>query len=303
MPVLAILLALVSAPATVNGKSVTEPEVVKAMRDHIRKTMFHRQLDEKQTGEVRKKVLDQLVTEELRAQEASRRGLTVPQQPIEKVAAAEEKNAGGREKFDAVLGSYGIDRARYLEVLSRPALADRLVDAEAKALPAVSVDDALAHYRANLSRYMVPGVLKLRTTCVRVDPSSTGKQWEAGEAEARALREKALHGDFAAIAVAQKCDAFAPKGGDLGLVHMGSIDPAMETAASAIGDGEITAPLRSLRGWYLLKREASQASRQASFADVKESVLAELRDERRSVALKQLDARLRAAAKIVLTQQ
>ena len=303
MPVLAILLALVTAPATVNGKPVTEPEVVKAMRDHIRKTMFHRQLDEKQTEDVRKKVLDELITAELRAQEASRRGLTVPQEPVEKVAEGEEKNAGGREKFEAVLASYGIDRSRYLEVISRPALADRLADVEARSLPPVSVDDALKHYQANLSRYLVPGALKLRTTCVRVDPSSTEKQWQAGAAEARALREKALHDDFAAIAVAQKCDAFAPKGGDLGLVHLGSIDPAMEKAASSIRDGEITAPVRSLRGWYLLKREASKAARQENFPEVKESVLAELRDERRKAALKQLDARLRVAAKIVLAKQ
>ncbi len=299
----ALVLALATAPATVNSKPITEPEVGKAMGDRIRKTMFHRQLDEKKTAEVRKQVLDELITAELRAQEARRRGLAVPQAPLDLVAAGEEKNAGGREKFEAVLASYGIDRGRYLEILSRPALAEQLAELEAKGIAAPTVAEAVARYQGNLPRYLVPGALHLRATCVRVDPSSSEKQWLAGEATARALRERALKADFAAIAVEQKCDAFAAKGGDLGLVHQGSLDPAMEKAGWGIRDGEMTAPVRALRGWYLLKREATLAARQASFADVKASILADLRDERRGAALQKLDDRLHAAAKIVLAKQ
>jgi|GEM_PF-1672374 len=299
----ALVLALVTAPAVVNLKPITEPEVAKAMRDRIRKTLFHRQLDEKQTAEVRKKALDGLITAELRAQEARRRGLAVPQAPLDQIAAGEEKNAGGREKFEAMLRSFGIDRARYLEIISRPALADRLTEVEERAVPLPTADDGLARYQANPARYLVPGALRLRATCVRIDPSSSEKEWQAGEGEARRLRERALGADFAALATEQKCDAFAQKGGDLGLVHQGSLDPPMEKAGWGIRDGEITAPVRSLRGWYLLKREGTQAPRQASFADVKASILAELRDERRSAALAQLDQRLRAAAKIVLAEQ
>ena len=303
MHLLTLLLALAAAPALVNGKPITEPELTKAVKAHIRKTLFHRQLDDKQTAEVRKKVLDELITEELRAQEARRRGLSVPHEQAEQVAAGEEQNAGGREKFDGVLATYGIDRARYLEIISRPALAAQLVDAEVKSLPALSADDALARYQANPSSYLVPGALKLRGTCVRVDPSSAEQGWQTSEVEARALREKLLKGDFAAIATAQKCDKFAPKGGDLGLVHQGSIDPEMEKAAWAIADGQITSPVHTLAGWYLLKREASQAPQQSSFTDVKESILAELRDERRKAAVQQLDQRLRTQAKLVLPKE
>ena len=300
---LALVLALAAAPATVNLKPITEPEVAKAMGDRIRKTMFHRQLDEKQTADVRKKALDELITAELRAQEARRRGLVVPQAPLDQIAAGEERNAGGREKFQALLASYGIDRARYLEILARPALAERLTEVEAKGIALPTVGDGLARYQAEPSRYRIPGALRLRSTCVLVDPSSSEQQWQAGAAQARALRERALKSDFAAIAAGQKCDAFAARGGDLGLVHEGSLDPAMEKAGWGVRDGEITAPVRALRGWYLLQRESTQAARQASFEDVKTSILADLRDERRSAAVQKLDERLRAAAKIVLAKQ
>lgn len=301
--VLAQALALSPAPASVNGKPITEPEVVKAMRDHVRKTLFHRQLDEQQTAEVRKKVLETLLTAELRAQEARRRGLLVPQEPVEQVAAGEEAAAGGKQKFAALLAANGIDRARYLEVIARDALAEKLVAVEADRIPPVTEAEALAHYQTALQDYQVPGAMRLRSTCVRVDPSSNTGQWQAAAEEARALRERALAGDFAAIAVAQKCDAFAAKGGDFGVVHQGSLDPAMEKAAWAVADGEITAPVRSLRGWYLLKRESSQPQRQATFAEVKESIQVALRSQRQAASLATLDAQLRKAAKIIRAKE
>jgi parvulin-like peptidyl-prolyl isomerase len=303
MPVLPILVAIATFPALVNGKPITEPEVVKAMRDRIRKTTFHKQLDDQQIAELRRTILEELITAELRAQEARRRGLSVPQEPIEKIAAAEEKNAGGHEKFDAVLANYGIDRGRYLEILSRPALSDRLAQAEAATTMPVSIDEALAHYQANPSIYLVPGALWLRETCVRVDPSSGEEKWKAAEVAARDLRARALTGNFAAIAAAQKCDAFAAKGGDLGIVHKGSLDPVMESAAWRLGDGEVSEPIRALRGWYLIKRDATQAARQATFEEVRTSILARLRDERNDAALRKLDERLRAAATIVVAKQ
>ena len=181
MPLFALLLALAAAPALVNGKPITEPEVTKAVKEHIQKTLFHRQLDDKQLAEVRKKVLDKLITSELRAQEARRRGLTIPLVDVLKVAAAEEQNAGGREKFEAVLAAYGIDRQRYLEVLSRSAYAEQLAEVESDAVPLLTEADGLAQFQANSARYVVPGALTLRATCVRVDPSSNTAQWKAGE--------------------------------------------------------------------------------------------------------------------------
>ena len=94
-----------------------------------------------------------------------------------------------------------------------------------------------------------------------------------------------------------------PRGGDFGVVHQGSLDPTMEKAAWAVRDGEITAPVRSLRGWYLLKRESSQPQRQATFAEVKESIRVALHGERRAAALQALDERLRRAAKILRAPQ
>lgn len=300
----ALLLALGAAPfpATVNGKPITEPEVTKAIRDHLRKTSFHRQPTEAQLKAERPKALDGLVTEELRAQEATRRGLTIDMKPIEKLAAAEEARAGGKAGFDALIASYGIDRARYLEVLERPELAKRLEEAEVKArLLEPTREEALAHYRANPGRYVVGASAHAQELCVRVEPWAPEDGWKKGEQQAAALRAKLVKGeDFARAAREAKCDSFAEKGGDLGFVHQGSMDPPLDRALWALKDGGVSPPVRTIRGWHLVRRIETRPERPVPFPEVEQAIVAELRQARREGVAKKLDAELRARARIVI---
>jgi len=301
----ALLLALsVAQPyaATVNGKPITAPEVTKAIRDHLRKTSFHREPSEEQLAAERPKAVDALVTEELRAQEARRRGLTVERAPIEKLAAAEEASAGGKDKFEALLASYGIDRARYLEVIERPELSKQLEEAEVKAkLVEPTHADALAHYRANPKRYVVGTSVHVQELCVRVEPWAPEDGWKKGEQQAAELRAQlAKGGDFARAAREAKCDPFAEKGGDLGFVHQGSIDPAMDQALWALKDGQVSAPVRTIRGWHLIRRVETRPERPVPFGEVEQAIVVELRQARRDAIVKRLDKELRTRAKIVL---
>jgi parvulin-like peptidyl-prolyl isomerase len=307
-PTTALLLVLGAArpfPATVDGKAITEPEVTKAIRDHLRKTSFHREPSEEQLAAERTRAIDALVTEELRAQEARRRGLTLPRAPIEKLAAAEEANAGGPARFEALLASYGIDRARYLEVIERPELAKRLEEAEVRAqLVEPTREDAQARYRANPDRYVVGASVHVQELCVRVEPWAPEGGWNEGEQRAAELRTRLLKGgDFGRAAQEAKCDRFAEQGGDLGFVHQGSIDPAMDQVLWALRDGEISPPVRTLRGWHLVRRIETRAAHPVPFPEVEKAIVAELRQARRDEIVKKLDARLRGRATVVLASR
>jgi peptidyl-prolyl cis-trans isomerase C len=301
----ALLLLLGAAPpfpAVVNGRPITEPEVAKVVRDHVRKTSFHRELTPEQLEKERTQAIDEIVEQELRAQEARRRGLTIPKEPIEKLAAAEEASAGGKEKFEAILAANGIDRARYVEVLERPELSKRLAQSELTTrLKEPTREEALAHYRANPGRYVVGASAHVQELCVRVDPSSGEDGWEKGRRQAGELRERLVKGaDFGDAAREAKCDTFAAQGGDLGFVHKGSLDPAMEEPLWALEDGGVSQPVRTIRGWHLLRRVESRPERPVPFADVEAAIRAELREARRKEIARRLDAELRAKAKIVL---
>ena len=307
-PITALLLLASAAPpfpATVNGRPITEAEVGKAVRDHVRKTSFHRQLTEEQLAAERERAVEELVTEELRAQEARRRGVEIPMEPVRKLAAAEEANAGGPAAFDRVLAANGIDRARYLEVIERAELARRVVDQEVSAhLAEPTREEALAHYRSNPSRYVLGASVHAQELCVRVDPSANEEGWSEGKRRAEALRARIVAGaDFGQAARDAKCDRFAEKGGDLGFVHEGSLDPAMDAAVWALGNGDVSPPVRTIRGWHLLRRIETRPSRRVPFDEIEASIRAELREARRTEIVKRLDAALRAGGDVVLASK
>jgi parvulin-like peptidyl-prolyl isomerase len=304
IPALLLVLGAAPFPVTVNGRPITEPEVEKAVREHVRNTSFHRELSKEQLAQERRQAIDELVAEELRAQEARRRGLTVPRGPLEKLAAAEEANAGGKDRFDAVLAANGIDRARYREVIERSELSRRLLEVEAARLPEPTRAEALAHYRGNLPRYVVAASAHAQELCVPVGPSSPAEAWKEGQRHALELRTRLIQGaDFAKAARDAKCDRFAEKGGDLGFVHQGSLAPPMDQALWALKDGELSEPVRTLRGWQLVRRLETRAEKQVPFDQVEEAIRAELREARRDAGAKRLDATLRDQAKIVVSEK
>jgi peptidyl-prolyl cis-trans isomerase C len=291
-------------PATVNGRPITASELVKAARDHLQKTSYHKDPSPEQLEIELKSALEALVRDELRAQEARRRGLAIAREPIQKLAAAEEASAGGKEKFDAVLSANGIDRARYLEVIERPELSKRLVESVTEKLAEPTQDDALAHYRKDPSRYVVEASAHVQELCVRVATTSAEDGWKKGEGEAAELRTRLLQGaDFAQAARDARCDKFAEKGGDLGFVHKGSLDSGMDEALWKLNDGELSQPIRTIRGWHIIRRVETHPSRAVPFPEVEQAIRAELRAARRDDAMKRLDDDLRAKAKVVLAEK
>jgi len=82
----------------------------------------------------------------------------------------------------------------------------------------------------------------------------TDESWLAAEARAKAARERLAGGEaFEDVAREVSEDPnTAPSGGKLLEMTVGSFYPELETAMSALAVGEVSEPIRSLMGWYLL---------------------------------------------------
>ncbi|MBS7660404.1 SurA N-terminal domain-containing protein [Pseudomonas lalucatii] len=84
--------------------------------------------------------------------------------------------------------------------------------------------------------------------------------------------------DFAALAKELSDDpGSAAEGGDLGYAGQGVYDPAFEGALYALGEGEVSAPVRSEFGWHLIKLLGVQAPEVPSFDSLKDKLVRELK--------------------------
>lgn len=89
--------------------------------------------------------------------------------------------------------------------------------------------------------------------------------------KARSARDRILKGeDFAKVAKEVSEDTVsAPKGGDLGTVSKGMMDPAFETVALSLARDAVSEPVRTPFGYHLIKVTALKPSSVKAYEDVK----------------------------------
>ena len=110
----------------------------------------------------------------------------------------------------------------------------------------------------------------------------TGDDETAALVKALSLLDRINEGeDFAALARDNSADTFtAARGGDLGWLGSGEMPAAeFETALAAMQPGDVSEPVRTEYGYHLIKFVDSRASDGVEFADVRDELVARLRDD------------------------
>ena len=102
-----------------------------------------------------------------------------------------------------------------------------------------------------------------------------------GEEQARELAVRARAGeDFAALARAHSTAASRDAGGDLGVLHRGEMNAAVEAAAFALPDGGVSDPLATEGGYRIIRATEKKEASVASFEEVKDEIVKRLAQER-----------------------
>ncbi len=140
--------------------------------------------------------------------------------------------------------------------------------------------DLKAKYEEDQERYQQPEQRHARHILFRVKEGASeaervAKQKQAEEVLALAQAKDA---DFAALAKQYSDDTSnKEQGGDLGFFAAGRMVPTFDKTVFSMQPGEIKGPVETEFGFHLIKLEAIRPESVRSFAEVKESIAAELR--------------------------
>lgn len=146
----------------------------------------------------------------------------------------------------------------------------------------IGEDELRARYQSNLALYTVPEERQARHILIQVAADADA----AADAAARASAEKLLGqirggAAFADVARKESQDpGSATEGGDLGFFGRGVMDKAFEDAVFALQPGQLSEPVRSAFGYHIIKLEAVRGGATKPFGEVREQLLAEIRNER-----------------------
>jgi len=152
-------------------------------------------------------------------------------------------------------------------------------------------------YRLNIDRFAQDKKVKARHILIALDASGGAEAEEAARKKAEEIKKELDEGkDFAELATRYSRDpATASKGGDLGYMERGKMLPGFDEAAFSLKPGEVSAPIRTAKGFHLIKVEAVQEAMTQPLDAVRPFIEGELRREKASESAKQ-------ASRLAVTQ-
>jgi parvulin-like peptidyl-prolyl isomerase len=184
-------------------------------------------------------VLQRVVS--LEAKECGKACLATPKQIAAERKKIVKQNFDGREaKFTEFLKEQGLDQADVDRII-RAGIEEPKVTARVTKGITFTPAQALKYCKANPQEFKQAASREASHVLVKT------------KAEAESIRAQASTSNFADLARQYSTDPGSKnQGGDLGTVQKGALVPEFEKVAFALGDGEISQPVKTQFGWHLI---------------------------------------------------
>lgn len=233
--------------------------------------------------------LSRLIEFRLLLQEADRQRVTVDEIELAQDLQARIERYGLKDpaEFERVIQAQGITLDAVKHRL-RDSLRVQKVVRRNVAVGVSVTDDEISRYLAeNRDKLEVGLGYRGRQIVLRPDTDADA-DWEITRLRASAIRDELARGtDFAALARQYSQDATAARGGDLGSLKRGELAADIEAQLLGLAPGEVSAPFRSGRSYYVFYLESRETLSDAS--------VRRLHQELRDILFRQkYDARLEA---------
>ncbi|WP_419871141.1 peptidylprolyl isomerase [Candidatus Pristimantibacillus sp. PTI5] len=231
--------------------------------------------------------LENIITQELIAQEAKAASIEVTDADIDSEIDLIKKSFGTEEEFTATLAQYNMT----LESLKKDTKINLTIRKILEPKTDVTDEEVQQYFDANKETLGTPEQIQASHILV------------ATKEEADAiLAELKQGGDFAAIAKEKSIDTGSKdKGGDLGFFGKGDMVAEFETAAFALKINEISGVVQSEHGFHIIKKIAEKAAVVPTFEEKKEEIKKQLVATEANELSEAWMTEIRAKAKITNT--
>lgn len=285
----------------INGEPIPEEAVeyelkrlVKLYSEHLDQAELTRQM-----GPLRDKAREQAVGAKLLLLESQKLDLNVAEKDVDQRLATMIENAGGPEKFDAILARQNMTRSLVREKIREGRKVDLLVERIAAEMPEPTEDDMRAHFDAHLEEYMVPEQARAQHILIKPETDSEADRAVAcsrlQEIKAR-VGEGASFGDEAAAH--SDCPSGKASGGSLGWIAKGAMLPQIDETVFSLKDGEISDVIESPLGLHILMKTEHEDRRPPEYETVRDKIRDFLRHAWRGEAIAAYVRDLKAKAEI-----
>jgi parvulin-like peptidyl-prolyl isomerase len=291
----------------VGDRIITRTQYDKRMRDAIAdvEQSFPPAQQAAKREEVRKGLLNELISELLIKDRADRLGITVSPEEIRDgiLRLKQQYNITTDSAFDESLKKSGMTRADMEARLRDTLLTNKVFGRELRNRDEMSDKELRERYDREKERYRLPERARLREIIVIRPTDSLAIDRAGKHADEIAAQVRAAGADFAKIAMATSEVSTKDKGGDIGEVARGELLPELDKAVFSSSAGTVLGPIATKSGWHILKVEQRLPSELPAFESVKDRLRKDASEETFQRDYKAYIDRLRAEAFIQINEQ
>jgi len=270
------------AAATVNGKTIPMIEVETAVQNTAMRMGAGTMPAATIMEQLAPRVLDQLISGELLYQEAVKEGFEADKDKIDESFNQLAGQFPSREEFDTEMQNRGYTeetlRANMKKQISIQTYLDDTI------VSGIEVDDAEAtkYYNENPDSFLEEEQIKASHILINAAESATDeeKQKALDRAKEVAGLARANDADFAALAQEYSEGPSGPQGGDLGYFGRGKMVKPFEDVSFAMKVGEVSDPVQTRFGYHVIKVTDRKAGGEVPFVDVKDKLIASLKNQK-----------------------
>jgi peptidyl-prolyl cis-trans isomerase SurA len=299
----------------VNGDIITKTELesrqIDALRRRVNKDIDPEALKNDEQlrrllAEITPVILVEAIDELLMVQLAKERGYRLRDEQFKEWLGAlrREQNLEDDQQFAAALKQEGMTVDDLRRNVERSFMIQQVQRDEVGSKLTITEEEARLYYRAHTNEFTQPASVTLREIFIEVAPTTqqgqTGvsvAQDDEARAAATAARARLLKGeDFALVAAEVSTAPSKANGGLIGPIAVHELSDALQELVLKMKPGEITAPLRTSRGYQILKLETLKESSVQPFESVRDLVAERVHDDRQQQEIRRFLSRVRGQA-------
>ncbi len=287
--------------AMVNGTVLTETDLRVAFNEIMPAAVFHGGFSSEKRAKYRPQALELMIEKELFYQEAVKNGIESDEDAIEIERERAIRRLGGKKKFKAALKKAGLTDKQYREKLRKKNLIKRITEIEIRDKSASTDDEIRAYYESNKNRYMRPEARRIIHILIAVKPEASSEQRALKKKRAQEVIDKIKAGeDMSVIAWDYSDGPYRVKGGDLGLVHRGRLDPDLEKKVFSLEPGKLSDIIETIYGYHVVRVEKIKPPQQLGLGEASKTIRKQLSEKKEKRLRKALVSRLKEKAQIEL---
>lgn len=217
-----------------------------------------------------------------------------------------ENRLDTEEQFQAALRQEGMTLQDLRTSIERRMIVDRVQQVEVMQKISMTEHDARAYYAAHPEEFTTPASVTLREIFLNIPERQTPSgeravsvaEDEATETRIREIRARVTTGgeDFGRVAAEVSDAPSKANGGLIGPMDQSELAPALQQLIGRLKPGEVSEPIRTARGYQLIKLEEASAAALQPFDEVRDLIADKVFTEKRREEVEKYLDRMRAQA-------